>query len=83
MLSCFPPYIRVMHTCEGERKINRANKNENHRRYPLNYSIVPTTNQLDVLTLTHRYNAVRGHRAGSNNSATENYLRRKTNKNRR
>ena len=33
-----------------------------------------------VLTSTHRYNAVRGHRAGSNNSETENYLRRKTNK---
>ena len=36
-----------------------------------------------VLTLTHRYNAVRGHRTGSNNSGPENYLRRKTNKNRR
>ena len=35
-----------------------------------------------VLTLTHRYNAVRGHRTGSNNSGAENYLRRKTNKNR-
>ena len=36
-----------------------------------------------VLTLTHRYNAVRGHRTGSNSSGAENYLRRKTNKNRR
>ena len=36
-----------------------------------------------VLTLTHRYNAVRGHRTGSNNSGAENYLRRKTNENRR
>ena len=36
-----------------------------------------------VLTLTHRYNAVRGHRTGSNNSGAEDYLRRKTNKNRR
>ena len=36
-----------------------------------------------VLTLTHGYNAVRGHRTGSNNSGAENYLRRKTNKNRR
>ena len=35
-----------------------------------------------VLTLTHRYNAVRGHRPGSNNSGAEDYLRRKTNKNR-
>ena len=32
-----------------------------------------------VLTLTHRCNAVRGHRTGSNNSGAENYLRRKTN----
>ena len=36
-----------------------------------------------ILTLTHRCNAVRGHRTGSNNSGAENYLRRKTNKNRR
>ena len=33
-----------------------------------------------VLTLTHRYNAVRGHRARSNNSGAADYLRRKTNK---
>ena len=33
-----------------------------------------------VLTLTHGYNAVRGHRTGSNNSGAEDYLRRKTNK---
>ena len=33
-----------------------------------------------VLTLTRRYNAVRGHRTGSNNSGAENYLR-KTNNN--
>ena len=33
-----------------------------------------------VITLTHRYNAVRGHRTGSNNSGVEDYLRRKTNK---
>ena len=26
-----------------------------------------------VLTLTHRYNAVRGHKAGSNNSGAEDY----------
>ena len=32
-----------------------------------------------VLTLSHGYNAVRGHRTGSNNSGMENYLRRKTN----
>ena len=36
-----------------------------------------------VLTLAHRYNAVRGHRTGSNNSGAENYLRRKTYENRR
>ena len=36
-----------------------------------------------VLTLTHRYNAVCGHRTGSNNSGVENYLRRNTNKNKR
>ena len=36
-----------------------------------------------VLTITHRYNAVRGHRTGSNNSGAEYYLRRSTNKNRR
>ena len=30
-----------------------------------------------VLTLSHGYNAVRGHRTGSNNSGTEDYLRRK------
>ena len=33
-----------------------------------------------VLTLSHGYNAVRGHRTGSNNSGAEDYLRRKTNK---
>ena len=33
-----------------------------------------------VLTLTHGYNAVRGHRTGSNNSGAEDDLRRKTNK---
>ena len=27
-----------------------------------------------VVTLTHRYNAVRGHRTGSNNSGVEDYL---------
>ena len=31
-----------------------------------------------VLTLPHRFNAVRGHRTGSNNSGAEDYLRRKT-----
>ena len=36
-----------------------------------------------VLALTHRYNAVRGHRTGSNNSVAENCRRRKINKNRR
>ena len=40
-----------------------------------------------VHTLTYRYNTVRGHRTGSNNSerkiTSEGYLRRKTNKNRR
>ena len=30
-----------------------------------------------VLTLTHRYNAVSGHRTGSNNSGAEDYLRGK------
>ena len=34
-----------------------------------------------VLTSTHRYNAVRGHRTGSNNSGAEDYLRRKNKKN--
>ena len=33
-----------------------------------------------VLILTHRYNAVRGHRTGSNNSGVESYLRRRTTK---
>ena len=33
-----------------------------------------------VLTVTHGYNAVRGHRTGSNNSGAEDYLRRKENK---
>ena len=33
-----------------------------------------------VLTLTHRYNAVRGHRTGSNNSGAEDYLKREENK---
>ena len=32
-----------------------------------------------VLTLTHRYNAVGGHRTGSNNSGAEDYLTRKSN----
>ena len=36
-----------------------------------------------VLTVTHGYNAGRGHRTGSNNSGAEDYLRRKTNKNTR
>ena len=31
-----------------------------------------------VLALIHRYNAVRGHRTGSNNSGAEDDLRRKT-----
>ena len=31
-----------------------------------------------VLTLARRLNAARGHRAGSNNSGAEDYLRRKT-----
>ena len=35
-----------------------------------------STNLVVVLTLTNRYNAVRGHRrTGSNNSGAENYLR--------
>ena len=33
-----------------------------------------------VLTLTHRYNAVRCHRTGSNNSGAEDYLRKKNKK---
>ena len=33
-----------------------------------------------VFTLTHRYNAVRGHRTGSNNSGAEDYLGGKQNK---
>ena len=36
-----------------------------------------------TLLLSHGYNAVRGHRTGSDNSGAEDYLRRKTNKNRR
>ena len=36
-----------------------------------------------VLTLTHRYSTIRGHSTGSNNSGVEDYLRRKTNNNRR
>ena len=34
----------------------------------------------DVLTLTHRYNAVRGHKTGSNKSGAEDYLGSETNK---
>ena len=33
-----------------------------------------------VLAFTHRYNAVRGHRTGSNSSGAEDHLRRKTSK---
>ena len=33
-----------------------------------------------ILTLTHRYDAVRGHRTGSNNSGVEDSPRGKTNK---
>ena len=33
-----------------------------------------------VFTLNYGYNAVRGHRTGSNNSGAEDYLRRNTNK---
>ena len=33
-----------------------------------------------VLTLTHRYNAVRGHMTGSNNSGGEDYPRREKKK---
>ena len=40
----------------------------------------PLTSFFVVLTLTHRYNVVRGHRTGSNNSGAEDYLRRKHNK---
>ena len=35
------------------------------------------------LTINNRYDAVRGHRTGSTNSGVEDYLTRKTNKNRR
>ena len=37
------------------------------------------SNPVVVLALTHRYNAVRGHRTGANNSGVEDYLRRKKN----
>ena len=40
---------------------------------------LPLVDVIVVLTLSHRYNAVRGHRTGSNNSGAEDYLRRKTN----
>ena len=36
-----------------------------------------------VLTLSHGYNAVRGHRTGSNDSGAEDYLRKEPNKKRR
>ena len=36
-----------------------------------------------VLRLTHRYNGVRGHMTGSNNSGSEQFLKKKTNKNTR
>ena len=34
------------------------------------------------LTLTHRYNALRGHRTGSNKSGAEAFLRKEIHKNR-
>ena len=36
-----------------------------------------------VLRLTHRYNGVRGHMTGSNNSGSEQFLKKNTNKNTR
>ena len=46
------------------------------------YTYVPGTRVscVVVLTLTHRYNAVRGHRTGSNNSGAQDYPRSKTSK---
>ena len=52
-----------------------ARSTNNYAYYVYNTAVVV------VLTLTHRYNAVRGHRTGSNNSGAEDYLRRKTKKN--
>ena len=41
--------------------------------------VVVVIDDVDVITLlSHGYNAVRGHRTGSNNSGAEDYLRRKT-----
>ena len=51
-----------------------ARSTNNYAYYVYNTAVVV------VLTLTHRYNAVRGHRTGSNNSGAEDYLRRKTNR---
>ena len=39
--------------------------------------VEPSNVVVVALTLTHRYNAVRGHRTGSHNSGAEDYLRRK------
>ena len=41
---------------------------------------VPIVVVVAVLILTHCYNAVRGHRTGSNNSGAEVYFRRKKKK---
>ena len=56
-----------------KKKKNAGNALFFSRCYSSNWFIV-------VLTLTHRYNAVRGLRTGSNNSGVQDYLRRKTDK---
>ena len=78
------PGIRVLcnyvleHSSGAKSAYSRGTKST---RSTNNYSYyVYNTAVVVVFTVTHRYNAVRGHGTGSNNSGAEDSLRRKTNK---
>ena len=57
------------HRLLQEKKNNQTNKKKKRPVRRSGRTVV-------VLTLPHRYNAVRGHRTGSSNTGAENYLRR-------
>ena len=68
----FDPGRFSMSRC-GDLLFGHSNDESSYKHAYINSEIV-----VDVITLTHRYNAVLGHRTGSNNSGAEYYLRRKT-----
>ena len=92
-----PRHITLRHIClPRPRSSNSSNnafgiseaeigQNKGLQRWPYTATrnVVVLVVVVVVRTLTHRYIAVRGHRTGSTNSGVEDYLTRKTNKNRR